>query len=49
MQVFPQDRFFNHFADDTSVIHDINLSQIDLNEDSDKTNNWAYQWNEIER
>ena len=35
------------FADDTSlfsVIHDVNLSQIDLNEDLDKINNWAYQW-----
>ena len=25
-----------------SVIHDVNLSQIDLNEDLDKINNWAY-------
>ena len=35
------------FADDTSlfsVIHDVNSSQIDLNEDLDKINNWAYQW-----
>ena len=35
------------FADDTSlfsVIHDINSSQIDLNEDLDEINNWAYQW-----
>ena len=35
------------FADDTSlfsVIHYINLSQIDLNEDLEKINNWAYQW-----
>ena len=35
------------FADDTSlfsVIHDVNLSQIDLNEDLDKINNWSYQW-----
>ena len=35
------------FADDTSlfsVIHDVNLLQIDLNEDLDKVNNWAYQW-----
>ena len=34
------------FADDTSlfsVIHDVNLSQIDLNEDLDKINNRAYQ------
>ena len=35
------------FADDTflfSVIHDVNSLQIDLNEDLDKVNNWAYQW-----
>ena len=35
------------FADETSlfsVIHDVNSSQIDLNEDLDKINNWAYQW-----
>ena len=35
------------FADNTflfSVIHDVNSSQIDLNEDLDKINNWAYQW-----
>ena len=35
------------FADDISlfsVIYDVNLSQIDLNEDLDKINNWAYQW-----
>ena len=35
------------FADDTSlfrVIHDVNSSKIDLNEDLDKINNWAYQW-----
>ena len=35
------------FVDDTSqfsVIHDVNSSQIDLNEDLDKINNWAYQW-----
>ena len=35
------------FADDTclfSVICDVNSSQIDLNEDLDKINNWAYQW-----
>ena len=35
------------FAYDTSlfsVIHDVNSSQIDLNEDLDKINNWAYQW-----
>ena len=34
------------FADDTflfSVIHDVNSSQIDLNEDLDKINNWTYQ------
>ena len=34
------------FADNTSlfsVIHDVNSSQIDLNEDLDKINNWAYQ------
>ena len=27
-----------------SVIHDVNSSHIDLNEDLDKINNWAYQW-----
>ena len=35
------------FADDTSlfsVIHYVHSSQIDLNEDLDKINNWAYQW-----
>ena len=35
------------FADDTSlfsVIHDVNLSQINLNEDLGKINNCAYQW-----
>ena len=35
------------FADDTSlfsVIHDVNFSHTDLNEDLDKINNWAYQW-----
>lgn len=35
------------FADDTSlfsVIHDVNLSQIDLNKDLDKINNWEYHW-----
>ena len=35
------------FAYDTSlfsVIHDVNSSQIDLNEDLDKINNWTYQW-----
>ena len=35
------------FADDTSlfsVIHDVNLSQIDLNKDLDKINNWEYYW-----
>ena len=26
-----------------SVIHDVNLSQIDLNEDLGKINSWAYQ------
>ena len=34
------------FTDDTSlfsVIHDVNSSQIDLNEDLDKTDNWACQ------
>ena len=34
------------FAEDTclfSINHDINLLQINLNEDLDKTNNWAYQ------
>ena len=36
------------FPDDTSlfsVIHNVNSSQISLNEDSDKINKWAYQWN----
>ena len=35
------------FDDDTSlfpVIHDVDSSQIDLNEELDKTNYWAYQW-----
>ena len=35
------------FADDTSlfsVTHDVNSLQINLNEDLDKINNWAYQW-----
>ena len=35
------------FTDDTflfSVIYDVNSSQIDLNKDLDKINNWAYQW-----
>ena len=35
------------FADDTSLfyeIHDVSLSQTDLNEDLDKVKNWAYQW-----
>ena len=35
------------FADNTSlfsVIYDVNSSQIDLNEDLDKINNWVYQW-----
>ena len=35
------------FVDDTSLfskIHDVNLSQIDLNEDLGKINNWAHQW-----
>ena len=27
-----------------SVIHDVNVSQIELNKDLDKINNWAYQW-----
>ena len=27
-----------------SVIHDVNSSQIDVNEDLDKIINWAYQW-----
>ena len=34
------------FADDTSLfpeIHDVSLSQIDLNEDLNKINNWACQ------
>ena len=34
------------FADDTSlfsVIHDVNSSQFDLDEDLDRINNWAYQ------
>ena len=35
------------FEDDASlfsVIHDVNSSQIDLNEDLDTVNNRAYQW-----
>ena len=35
------------FVDDTSlfsIIHNVNSSQIDLNEDLDKINSWAYQW-----
>ena len=35
------------FTDDTflfSVIYDVKSSQIDLNKDLDKINNWAYQW-----
>ena len=35
------------FADDTSlfsVIHDVNSSQVDLNKNLDKINNWLYQW-----
>ena len=35
------------FADDTSLfyeIHDVSLSQTDLNEDLDKVKNWACQW-----
>ena len=38
------------FANDTSlvlVIHDVNSSQIDLNENLDKINNWASQWKMI--
>ena len=38
------------FAYDTSlfsVIPDVNSSQIDLNEDLDKINNWTYQWKMI--
>ena len=38
----------NLFAYDISlfsVIHDVNSSQIDLNENLDKINNWAYQSN----
>ena len=34
-------------ADDASlfpVIYDVNSTQIDLNQDLDKINNWAYQW-----
>ena len=27
-----------------SVIHDVKLSQIDLNGNLDQNNNWAYQW-----
>ena len=27
-----------------SVTHDVKSSQIDLNEDLDKINNWVYQW-----
>ena len=35
------------FADDTSlfsVIHDVDSSKFDLNENLDKINNWVYQW-----
>ena len=35
------------FADDTSffsVVHDINTSAKELNEDLNKINNWAFQW-----
>ena len=35
------------FVDDTSlfsVVHDINTSAKELNEDLDKINNWAFQW-----
>ena len=38
------------FAGDTSlfsVIHDVNLSQIYLNEDLDKNSNCAYEWKMI--
>ena len=35
------------FADDTSifsVVHDISLSSLQLNDDLIKISNWAYQW-----
>ena len=35
------------FADDTSlfsVVHDINHSGINLNDDFEKISNWAFQW-----
>ena len=35
------------FADDTSlfsVVHDINQSGINLNDDLEKISNWAFQW-----
>ena len=35
------------FADDTSllsVVNDINTSSSDLNEDLEKTGNWAFKW-----
>ena len=35
------------FADDISlflVVHDINTSASDLNEDLEKISNWAFQW-----
>ena len=38
---------FKLFADDTylfSVIHDINTSTKELNEDLNKINNWVFQW-----
>ena len=40
----------NLFAHDASlfpIIHDVNLSQADLNEDLDKIKYWAYQWKMI--
>ena len=42
------------FADDTlfsdtlfSVIHDINVSVGELNEDLEKISNWGFQWKKI--
>ena len=35
------------FADDTSlfsVVHDINQSRINLNDDLEKVSNWTFQW-----
>ena len=42
------DLCFNSIADDTSlflVVHDVNQSGINLNDDLQKISNWAFQWN----